>query len=161
MGYGDLRKGRHSAPGQEYLLTTVCTRRQPLFENRHNAETLIDELRHLQAHGYIEWLAWVLMPDHLHALGSLTGTLPLSGLMQRLKGRSSRALGGSVWQPGFHDHALRAEEDRAAIARYMVANPVRAGLVSSLRDYPYWYCQWFRTGDDPDELLWAKHDQPR
>ncbi len=93
------------------------------------------------------------MPDHLHALASLTGTLSLAGIMKRLKGRSSRALGGGVWQPGFHDHALRTEEDRVAVARYAVANPVRAGLVSSLRDWPYWYCTWFQPGDDPDDLL--------
>ncbi len=93
------------------------------------------------------------MPDHLHALVSLTGKLSLSQVMQRVKGRSSRALGGGLWQPGLHDHALRAEEDRVAVGRYVIANPVRAGLVTSLRDWPYWYCRWFEPGDDPDDLL--------
>lgn len=153
MGHGDLRRGRYSAVGQEYLVTTVCARRQPLLREPHAAEALVQQLRRLQMTRQANWMAWVVMPDHLHALLSLTGDLSLSRVMQRVKGRSSRALGGGVWQPGFHDHALRAEEDRIAIARYVVANPVRAGLVRSLRDYPYWYCSWFQRGDDPDERL--------
>ncbi len=28
-------------------------------------------------------------------------------------------------------------------ARYIIANPVRAGLVYSVRDYPYWDAVWF------------------
>jgi putative transposase len=49
---------------------------------------------------------------------------------------------GSLWQDGFHDHAIRREEDLRAIARYVVFNPVRAGLVRSLRDYPLWDAMW-------------------
>ncbi len=160
MGYGDLRRGRYSAIGQAYLVTTVCARRQPLLREPRAAEMLIDELRRLQTAAQANWMAWVLMPDHLHALLSLTGNLSLSQVMQRVKGRSSRALGGGVWQPGFHDHALRAEEDCITAARYVVANPVRAGMVNSLRDWPYWYCQWLEDGDDPDDLL-SDHSNPR
>jgi REP element-mobilizing transposase RayT len=37
----------------------------------------------------------------------------------------------------FDDHVLREEEDRAAVIRYLLENPIRAGLVTALRDYPY------------------------
>ncbi len=47
-----------------------------------------------------------------------------------------------MWQKGFHDHAIREEEDLRAVARYVVANPVRAGLVQSVRDYPHWDARW-------------------
>jgi REP element-mobilizing transposase RayT len=68
--------------------------------------------------------------------------------MQQLKSRTAIALNrstgrsGTVWQSGFHDHALRREEDLKATARYLVANPLRAGLVKSLRDYPFWNAVW-------------------
>jgi hypothetical protein len=39
---------------------------------------------------------------------------------------------------GFYDHVLRAEEDRAAVIRYLLENPIRAGLVRNLLEYPYW-----------------------
>ncbi|MCF6281296.1 MAG: hypothetical protein L3J28_03650 [Candidatus Polarisedimenticolaceae bacterium] len=44
-----------------------------------------------------------------------------------------------------HDRAIRKEEDLVAIARYIVANPLRAGLVKSIKDYPHWDCVWLDT----------------
>jgi REP element-mobilizing transposase RayT len=88
------------------------------------------------------------MPDHLHALIELTSDTSLPQLMGYLKGSSARCvharcgLRGRLWQPGFHDHALRREEDRVAIARYIVANPLRSGLVSRVGDYPHWDSAW-------------------
>ncbi len=40
------------------------------------------------------------------------------------------------WQRSFYDHALRTDEDLVHTARYVLANPVRAGLVHDFRDYP-------------------------
>jgi REP element-mobilizing transposase RayT len=47
-----------------------------------------------------------------------------------------------IWQPGFHDHALRHDDDVAEIARYIVANPLRAGLVARLGDDSHWDAVW-------------------
>jgi hypothetical protein len=49
---------------------------------------------------------------------------------------------GPVWQSGFHDRALRHDEDLLDAARYIVANPLRAGLVKSLRMYSHWDACW-------------------
>ncbi|MFG1491307.1 transposase, partial [Oceanospirillum sp. HFRX-1_2] len=60
------------------------------------------------------------------------------------KGRSahfvnlSLGISGKLWQPGFYDRALRRENDRKAIARYIVANPLRKGIVKSVSDYSFW-----------------------
>jgi REP element-mobilizing transposase RayT len=92
-------------------------------------------------------LAWVVMPDHLHWLVRLE-TLSLSALMRNVKGRSARRLNqhldltGPFWQAGFHDRALREEEDLRLMARYIVANPIRAGLVERVGDYPLWDAIW-------------------
>ena len=42
----------------------------------------------------------------------------------------------------FHDHALRANEDLRQAARYVIANPIRAGLVRRVGDYPFWNAIW-------------------
>jgi len=55
----------------------------------------------------------------------------------RVMGRS-----GPVWEPAFHDRALRREDDMRSVARYIVANPLRAGLVDRIGDYPFWDCIW-------------------
>src|SRR3989344_3545810 len=49
---------------------------------------------------------------------------------------------GSLWQHGFHDRAIRRDEDLPAVARYIVANPLRAGLVEKIGDYPLWDAVW-------------------
>ena len=65
-----------------------------------------------------------------------------------VKGASARAVGqvlarrGGLWQPAFYDRALRRDENRIAAARYIVANPLRAGLVAHLGDYPHWDSVW-------------------
>lgn len=104
-------------------------------------------MREVQERGMAETLAWVLMPDHLHWLVRLQD-LGLSELMRRVKSRSSYAikrateLEGRVWQSGYHDRALRRDEDLLSVARYVVANPLRAGLVNRLGDYPHWDAVW-------------------
>ena len=68
--------------------------------------------------------------------------------MRRLKGRSARGINtqlgrtGTVWQTGFHDHALRNNENMQDIARYVIANPLRAGLVRQIGDYALWDAAW-------------------
>jgi REP element-mobilizing transposase RayT len=69
-------------------------------------------------------------------------------LVNRLKSASARAANrmshrnGAPWAGAFHDHALRAEEDLLRSARYVIANPVRAGLVQRVGDYLFWNAVW-------------------
>jgi putative transposase len=67
----------------------------------------------------------------------------------------NRATGGAgqVWQGAFHDRALRPGDEWQAMARYLVANPVRAGIVARLGDYPFWDAIWAGQAGDPMELL--------
>ena len=41
------------------------------------------------------------------------------------------------WQKSYYDHVLRREDDVVVVARYIVANPVRAGLASAAGEYPF------------------------
>ena len=148
MSYNDLRKGRWSAPGQEYLVTTVVRDRRPLFVDVDAARPVVEAIRSVEQEARCTWLAWVLMPDHFHGMLSLGRSGSLSGTVGRLKGRSARAWNrrfetlGPLWQPNFHDRALREEDDRRALALYVIGNPVRCGLVESVGDYPFWDAAW-------------------
>ncbi len=68
--------------------------------------------------------------------------------MQRFKSRSAKAVnafvgnGGQVWQRGYHDLAVRSDEDVRQLARYVVANPLRAGMVQRVGDYSMWDAIW-------------------
>ncbi len=93
-------------------------------------------------------LAWVLMPDHAHWLLQLGDRDPLSVVVSRLKSASARcanrAMGndGKLWDRAFHDHAIRDEEEAFKVARYIVANPLRAGLAERIGNYPFWNSIW-------------------
>ncbi|MFK3773631.1 REP-associated tyrosine transposase [Pseudomonas sp. NPDC089406] len=147
QGNHRLRRGRYSEPGRLYLLTTATQNRAPLFRNLLFARAVIQQLQISDEKGMCRSLAWVLMPDHLHWLIEL-GTDSLGSLMCAFKSRSSCALyqAGAerqhIWQRGYHDRALRRDEDVRAAARYIVANPIRAGLVRRAGDYPHWDCVW-------------------
>ena len=148
----DLRKGRHSEPGGVYLLTWTTEQRWPWFANCRLGRQVVQSLRRVHERRMAESLAFVVMPDHVHWLVSL-GDAPLAEVMRQVKSHSGfhvkqailneqPKFNGLVWQTGYHDHALRAEEDLLEVARYLVMNPVRAGLVRSVREYPLWDARW-------------------
>ncbi|WP_295514666.1 transposase [uncultured Pseudomonas sp.] len=143
-----LRRGRVSLPGQLYLLTSTTMDRRPLFADFHLACAAARAFNDLRLLGDAQLLAWVLMPDHVHWLVSLGERFSLEELVLRLKSASARRVNaarqthGALWAPAYHDHALRAGEDVQEVARYIVANPVRAGLVRRVGDYPFWDAVW-------------------
>ncbi len=136
-----LRTGRWSCGGQIYLVTTVTKNRAPVFAELSAARTLINIIRQDERLGSHQTLCFVVMPDDLHWLLELRQA-QLSQLVGRVKSLSAKRLGKPIWQKGFHDHALRQEEDIQRVARYVVANPLRAGLVTTLADYPHWDAVW-------------------
>jgi REP element-mobilizing transposase RayT len=138
----NLRHGRHSQSGQIYLVTAVTQNRHPVFADFGSARTVIRALRAADALKRAETLAFVLMPDHLHWLLTLGEPADLPALVRSVKSVSAHALGGGLWQRGFHDRALRREESVVEAARYIVANPVRAGLVARAGDYSHWDAVW-------------------
>jgi putative transposase len=87
-------------------------------------------------------LAYCLMPDHVHLL--VEGTTPVADL-RRFVTRTKQSSGqvyartndARLWDEGYHDRVLRKETDVREVARYIVWNPVRAGLSQTPADYPY------------------------
>jgi hypothetical protein len=63
--------------------------------------------------------------------------------MDAIKGASAHKINkalnrkGQVWQPESFDHVLRCSENLDAKIQYLLENPIRRGLVSHLRDYPW------------------------
>jgi len=91
--------------------------------------------------------AATVMPDHVHLIFTPlineeeAETWSLAKIMDAIKGASAhlvnRALKrhGSVWQDESFDHVLRSTEDVTQKVRYVLDNPVRAGLVQHAADY--------------------------
>ena len=83
------------------------------------------------------------MPDHVHAL--VAGMQPdsdfqlLAKTYKQVTGHWWKQTGQNrlLWQEGFHDRVLREDDHTEDVVRYILLNPVRAGLVTDPRDYPY------------------------
>jgi REP element-mobilizing transposase RayT len=147
-GRKGLRKGRYSQVNGIYLVTTVTEGRVPRF-GVFAAACVMSRFMHGVGDALdVNVLCWVVMPDHVHFLVDISDK-NLSTVVGRIKGSSARAVNlslqrkGKFWADGFHDHALRKEEDLLTTSRYIVANPVRAGLVKSVRNHPFWNAAWF------------------
>jgi REP element-mobilizing transposase RayT len=87
--------------------------------------------------------AYCLMPDHLHLIwmGMRRESDQLNGMKFLRMGLESALGGGRQWQHQPHDHVLREKERMrnafASFCFYTLANPVRAELVKSEKDWPY------------------------
>mgnify|MGYP005819566845 FL=1 len=137
-----LRKGRFSEVGRPYLVTFTTAGRHPWFSHFTTACEACRAITRSDTQGASHTWCYVVMPDHIHWLLSTTEKHDLSQIIRMVKARVSRHQDQPIWQPGFHDHALRSEQALKPTARYIIANPVRAGLVKSVRDYPFWNAAW-------------------
>lgn len=82
------------------------------------------------------------MPDHVHLLVYGTSSqADLRGFMTHFKKLTgyeySQTFQRRLWQSGYHDRILRDDESTETVARYILENPVRAGLARQLSEYPY------------------------
>ena len=159
VGTKSLRKGSHSNPHQIYSITSVCINRQKLFTNTCHARLVAKTLNDEKLWPDAKYLAWVVMPDHIHVLLALGVKEPLSLVVQRIKSLVAVAINQErnrrqpVWQRGYFDHAIRSDENVRSAAMYIVNNPIRAGLAMNVGDYPYWSLtnEWF---DAENCMLW-------
>jgi putative transposase len=138
----NLRIGRASLPQQMYHITSCTQNSDPVFLDLYSARKVIQSLMQSDALGYTDTLAFVVMPDHLHWLFQLQHTQSLSAVVHGVKTFSARRIGRAFWQSSFYDRGIRKEDDLMGVARYIVANPVRAGLVDSAAHYPHWDAAW-------------------
>lgn len=142
-GSNAIRKGRVSLENRVYHVTLPTLRRQDAFACFDKAQRLKHCIRNSDESGLTETLCFCIMPDHIHWLLKLTSA-SLSQVIARVKSQYSRDTATKIWQDGFHDHAIRSDESLINVARYIVANPLRAGLVSKVGNYPHWDSIWLK-----------------
>jgi putative transposase len=119
--------------------------------------------------------AFVVLPDHLHAVWSLPpGDHDFSTRWRLIKNRFARALPKKksldavrlsrnergIWQRRFWEHLIRDEADYARHVEYCYINPLKHGLVTRVQDWPHSsFHRDARAGIFP--LDWAGESEPR
>lgn len=120
------------------------------------AELIVNELCSIDKQMY-DLYAYTIMPNHVHLLfkplKNIEGDdFPIAKIMQNIKGKSARFINlvlgrsGKLWQKEYYDHYVRNETELLNIVRYIVRNPINAGLVEQPRDWQWtWVMQEFQN----------------
>jgi putative transposase len=132
-----------------YSLTLPTHHRNPWFRDAAVVEYCVRALMEATSQEPFQVYAYCFMPDHLHLLVGTSADANLLGFVKSFKQSTgwwfrNRYLAGSLktsptslWQKSYYDHVVRCEEDLVQIAKYILGNPVRAGLVGAREEYPF------------------------
>lgn len=124
-----------------YFVTAVTRGRHPAVTDSSAVTQAIGALHTASEKYDFNLHAYTFMPDHVHLLLSGGADSVLGDLMRFFKQLSGyaykRSTGHPLWQISYYDRVRRREEAMEDVARYIWANPVRAGLVSDAGSYPF------------------------
>lgn len=169
---------RSDIPGATYFFTVVTYQRQPVLTDPRCRAALRAAIDSVRLQMPFEIKAWVLMPDHLHAVWQLPpGDKDYSLRWSRIKqhvtrdcakwipqrpqsaSRQKRGEGG-LWQRRFWEHLIRDDADFSRHLDYIHYNPVKHGYAANAGDWPYstfhryvkegaYPADWGGTADEP------------
>jgi putative transposase len=131
-----------------------------VFTTRERVDLVLEQFLRSAEEERFAIIVYCFMPDHVHLLIEgksvrsdckrfIALAKQYSGFYYRKQFRRPR------WQRYGFERVLRSEDATLVVARYIIDNPVRAGLVADCRDYPF-------TGSSAyalDEILDAVQDQ--
>ena len=157
-------------PGALHYVTGSFRHRTPVFSESACCQAFLEQLQSINQKWPSKLIAYVLMPDHFHLINNphdgrireLIGELKsLSAkrivlTSKRFRFPDSGAEGHRVWQESFKATPLWSGWMIWQKINYIHANPVKAGLVNSARDYRWSsFRSFYSQGDDP---LGVDHD---
>jgi putative transposase len=171
-------------PGALHYVTANIVDRLPVFTNAACCEAFIKILSDLNQKWPSKLIAFVLMPDHLHLISNPSDgrikefTAALKSLaanrLIEVEHRFSFIRGGGpdadgaihqVWQESFKAVPLWSGWMIRQKINYIHANPVKAGLVKSAKDYKWSsFRAFYNCGDEPlaiDQDWWWPDDSEK
>jgi REP-associated tyrosine transposase len=73
-----------------------------------------------------------------------------------VRGQILRAADNPLWQRYGYEHVLQTDEDSLGVAKSILENPVRAGLVRSPQDYEFSASPRYTVEDVLDAVSWVR-----
>jgi putative transposase len=143
--------------GGTYFFTVVTFRRRRFLTEPNSRQILREAIKEVRQQYPFSIDAWVLLPDHLHCLWTFAPDeepyfSKRWGLIKAKFSRRAKALFHQadgltasrakqrktiIWQRRFWEHLIRDDADFERHFDYIHYNPVKHGLVSMARDWPY------------------------
>jgi REP element-mobilizing transposase RayT len=139
-------------PNQCYFVTTNVSNRSWYFgilknnvyiPNDELCQIIINDLNFYRNKFNFSLHGYVVMPDHLHVILTVSDRGNISEVMRDFKSHGSFEINkilkrkGNFWQEDFYEHCIRNEQDFEEKMNYIHLNPVRANFVNDPADYRY------------------------
>jgi putative transposase len=137
------RLGRYFLPEQPLHVIQRGNNRQPIFFCDEDRVRYRDWLAAASAEQGCAIHAYVLMTNHVHLLVTPRRVDSLPRTMQSLGRRYVRYVNaaygrsGTLWEGRYRAAPIDSDAYFLACCRYIEFNPVRAGMVTHPRDYPW------------------------
>jgi REP element-mobilizing transposase RayT len=121
-----------------YFVTVCAKERRTNHLCGELSRPILDSIRH-----YHEKQRWycdlaLLMPNHVHLLLSFDARVEIAKVIGDWK-RWISTHHGIIWQENFFEHRVRDDKNLQEKADYILHNPVRAGLISDEKEWPYFW----------------------
>jgi putative transposase len=127
---------------REYFLTFCTNQRRPLFTDPEAVNLVETQFLRAARERHFEITAYGFMPDHVHLLvHGLGDSSDCKAFIKSAKQYSGFCFKQShqqqLWQRYGFERVMRDDHEVAFTIGYIVANPVRAGLVEHPSNYPH------------------------
>jgi putative transposase len=125
-----------------YFITIRAERFKRHFIHDNVVAKVIEILRSTaEQQSFLVW-AYCFMPDHVHLLiegeNSYADMKKFVALFKQKTAYWFKGIYGlKLWEANYYEHVLRNDEATNAVARYIIQNPVRRGMVEDCSSYPY------------------------
>jgi len=135
------RVHRYLADGYFYHVINRGNGKQKIFHKDQDFAVFIQIMKEAKKHFSIDIFAYCLMPNHFHMVLMPNQPDHLSMWMHWLMSthanryRQHYKTTGHLWQGRFKSFIIQNDEHLITVLRYVEANPLRAGLVFSAKDW--------------------------
>ncbi|MBC7609520.1 MAG: transposase [Polaromonas sp.] len=152
------RLPRLTVPGYPHHVIQRGNNRQPIFTTTADYQYLLRLLDDNARKFEVAVHAYVLMSNHFHLLATPQTDDGLPQMMQAV-GRSYvryfndlHGRTGTLWEGRYRSTLIQTDRYLLSCMAYIDLNPVRAGLVSEAKDYP-WSSYGHYAGSRTDKLI--------
>ncbi|MDI6604550.1 MAG: transposase [Thermoanaerobacteraceae bacterium] len=134
---------RYLEVGASYFVTSVVKDREKIFLSEKACKLLIVTMQFYKYYLDYKIYAFVIMPDHFHAIIQPGEEFNISVIMNKIKGnfgnKYNKIMGreGKLWQSRFYDEGIRESKELQNKIEYIHNNPVRAGIVKTPGEYEF------------------------
>lgn len=117
--------------------------RQKIFENKGDMSRILSDIAKSLIKADCQLHAYVIMTNHLHLLVTPKDKHQLAVFMQSMTNRyvryfnSSRERTGTIWEGRFKSCLVDSDHYLFTLYKYIEMNPIKAGLVSDPKEYPW------------------------